>query len=63
MISLFTRFIIIVTIVVSIVDIVGFYAIMKNPNLLGIPFIIMMIIATIIPTVVNLWYWLIFKQR
>ena len=63
MISLFTRFIIIVTIVVSIVNTVGFYAIMKNPNLLGIPFIIMMIIAKIIPIVVNLWYWLIFKQR
>jgi hypothetical protein len=61
-ISLFIRFVIIVAIVVSVVDIVGFYAIQNDPERLTIPFIILMIIATIIPIAINLWYWLIFKQ-
>ena len=61
-ISLFIRFVIIVAIVVSIVDVVGFYAIQKDPKRLTIPFVFLMIIATIIPIAINLWYWLIFKQ-
>lgn len=60
--NLFVRFVIVVSIVVSIVDIAGFYAIKKNPERLKIPFVILMIIATIIPIAVNLWWWLIFKQ-
>jgi len=63
MVSLFVRFVIIIAVVVSIVDTVGFYAIMKNPETLTIPFIVVMIIATMIPIVINLWYWLVFKQR
>jgi hypothetical protein len=61
-ISLFIRFVIIVAIVVSIVDIAGFYAIQKDPTRLTIPFVLLMIIATIIPIAINLWYWLVFKQ-
>ena len=62
MISLFVRFLIIVTVVVSIVDIAVFYAIQKDPTMLTIPFVILIIVATIIPIAVNFWYWLIFKQ-
>ena len=53
-ISLFIRFVIIVAIVVSIVDIAGFYAIQKDPTRLTIPFVLLMIIATIIPIAINL---------
>lgn len=57
MLGLFARFAIIVAIVVSIVDIIGFYAIMKDPNRLTITFVVLMIVATMIPIVINLWYW------
>jgi len=56
--SLITRFIIIVTIVVSIVDVAGFYAIKKYPEILTAPFVILMIIGTIIPIAINIWWWL-----
>lgn len=62
MLSLFVRFVIIVAVVVSIVDISGFYAIVNDPKRLTIPFAILMMIGTIIPIVINLWYWLVFKQ-
>lgn len=62
MISLFTRFVIIIAIVISVTDTIVFYHIMKNPERLTIPFVILVIIVTVIPIVINLWYWLIFKQ-
>lgn len=52
------RFILIVTIVVSAVDITGFCAIKKYPEYLTIPFVVLMIVATIIPIGINIWYWL-----
>jgi len=59
--SLFIRFVIIVTIVVSATDLIIFYVHgFSNPTL---GFIISVIVITIIPIVINLWYWLIFKQR
>lgn len=56
--SLITRFIIIVTVVVSIVDVAVFLAIQKNPEILTIPFVILVIIATVIPIAINIWWWL-----
>jgi hypothetical protein len=62
-ISLFLRFVIIVTIIVSIVDIVGFYAIWKYGIRVTTWWIVLlMIIGTIIPITINFWYWLEFKQ-
>jgi len=49
------------SVVVSIVDTVSFYAIKKDPTKLTLPFFILMVVVTIIPIGVNLWYWLIFK--
>jgi lipopolysaccharide export LptBFGC system permease protein LptF len=63
MISLFKRFVIIVTIVVSITDAVVFYKLWETPELLTIQFVILVIIVTIVPIVINLWYWLVLKQR
>jgi hypothetical protein len=56
--NLIVRFILIVIIVVSAVDITGFCAIKKYPEYLNILFVILMIIATIIPIGINIWYWL-----
>jgi hypothetical protein len=54
MISLFIRFVIIVTVIVSIVDIVGFYAIQKYGIQYLWQIVILMIIGTIIPIAINL---------
>jgi len=60
MLSLFVRFVIIVTIVISITDIVVFYHIQKQgmQNVTW-QFVALVIIITIIPIVINLWYWLV----
>jgi hypothetical protein len=61
-ISLFVRFVIIVTVIVSILDIAGFYAIPKYGIQVAWLLVLLMIIGTIIPIAINLWYWLVFKQ-
>lgn len=62
MLSLFVSFVIIVAVVVSIGDVIGFYVIMEDSKWLTTPLVILMIIAMIIPIVINLWYCLVFKQ-
>jgi hypothetical protein len=61
MLSLFVRFVIIVTVVVSITDAIVFYEIWKNPERLTPLFVMLVIIVTVIPIAVNLWWWLVFK--
>ena len=62
--SLFIRFVIVTAIVISVTDLIEFYHIQKNGiQALTWQFVTLMIIVTIIPIVINLWYWLIFKQR
>ena len=56
--KLFTRLVIIIAIVISITDSIVFYHIMKDPERLTIPFVILVIIVTVIPIMINLWYWL-----
>jgi len=64
MLSLFIRFAIIITVVISATDVIIFYHIQKNGiQALTWQFVISVIFITIIPIVINLWYWLIFKQR
>ena len=64
MLSLFIRFVIIVAIVISATDVIVFYHIQKNGmQSLTWQFVISVIVITIIPIVINLWYWLIFRQR
>jgi hypothetical protein len=62
LISLFVRFVIIVSIVISVTDAVVFYHLWREPRILTVPFVVLVIIVTIVPIVVNLWYWLIFKR-
>jgi len=60
--SLFARFVIIVTVVISATDAIIFYVIkkrgMKMKDITW-PFVIAVIIITIIPIVVNVWYHLV----
>ena len=57
--SLLIRLIIIVTIVVAVTDTVVFYKLRQHPEKLTVPFLIAVIIITVIPIAINLWYhWL-----
>jgi len=62
-ISLFTRFVIVVTIVVTLTDIIVFYALQRHNTHMTWLLLILTIIITIIPIVINLWFWLVFKKR
>jgi len=53
MLSFAKRFLIIVTIVVAITDLIVFHIHQK----VSLPFVILAIIITMIPIAVNLWYW------
>jgi len=61
--SLFVRFIIVVTVVIAATDGIIYYHVKKNPEVLSIPYLIMVILITIIPIVINLWYWLVFRKN
>lgn len=62
--SLFIRFVIVVTVAIAATDVIVFYHIQKDGiQSLTWQHIISIIVITIIPIVINLWYWLIFKQR
>jgi len=58
MLSLLDRFVILVVFIVTIVDVIGFYAIKDDPSRLTVPFVIEMIAATIMPIALCLWFWL-----
>ena len=56
--SIITRLFIIVAIVVTITDLIVFYKVSKNPNILTVRFVIMVImviIVTLIPIAINFW--------
>jgi heme/copper-type cytochrome/quinol oxidase subunit 4 len=62
--SLFRRFVIVVSVVIAATDVIVFYHLQKNGiQSLTPKFVISVIVITIIPIVINLWYWLIFRQR
>ena len=60
--SLFARFLFIFSIVVSVTDIVVFYHIMKNPGELTWSLVVLIIIVTMVPIVISLWFWLVYKD-
>ena len=62
--GLFARFAIIVAVVISATDVIEFYHIQKNGiESLTWLHVFLIIVITIIPIVISLWYWLVFKQR
>jgi DNA-binding transcriptional ArsR family regulator len=60
--GLFARFVFIFSVVVSVTDIVVFYHIMKNPGELTWSLVALIIIATMVPIVISLWFWLVYKD-
>jgi heme/copper-type cytochrome/quinol oxidase subunit 4 len=56
--KLTTRLIIIVTIVVTITDLVEYIHLKQHPERLTIPYVFLIIIVTVVPIAVNIWYWL-----
>ncbi len=64
--SLFARLVLAVTVAISATDAIIFYVIQKHGMQMQDitwPFVIAVIIITIAPIVVNLWYWLVFKPK
>lgn len=62
--SLFQRFVIVVSVVIAATDVIIFHHLKQNGIQSLTPrFIVLVIVITIIPIVINLWYWLIFRQR
>ncbi|NYZ78412.1 hypothetical protein H0N96_03355 [Candidatus Micrarchaeota archaeon] len=45
-------------IVIALTDLIMFYAIERNSTVVTLPLVISIIIITIIPIAVNVWYWL-----
>jgi hypothetical protein len=60
-ISLFIRFVVFVAVVISIVDILGFYTIRRYGIRVTWLIVLLLIIAKIVPILMSLWYWLVFK--
>jgi heme/copper-type cytochrome/quinol oxidase subunit 4 len=56
--ELLPRLILIDAIIVSLTDAIVFYHLKQHPENLTMQFVIMVIIITIIPIAINLWYWL-----
>lgn len=54
--SLIKELIIRVIIIVSITDVIEFYAINRNHGVITVPLAIGIIVITIIPIVINIWY-------
>lgn len=60
--GLFARFVIIIFIVVSATDIIVFHHIMNHLEDLTWYFVSLVIIVTMVPIMINLWYWLVYKD-
>lgn len=54
--TLFTSLIIRVTLIVTITDLVIFYVISKRKLAITVPFVVSVIVITLIPLVINIWY-------
>ena len=60
--ELFVRFTIVVVLVVAITDSIVFYVMQRRHRQMTWPLLIATIIITIIPIVIQLWFWLIYKK-
>jgi hypothetical protein len=54
--SLITELILRIVLIVSIIDVIVFYLINKNPGAITMPFIIGIIVVTIIPLTINILF-------
>ena len=60
--NVFTNLVIRTIIIISITDIVEFYRLKTNQNRLTPFFVFEVIVVTIVPMVINLWWVLIYKK-
>ena len=60
--NVFTNLVIRTIIIISITDIVEFYRLKTNQNRLMPLFVFEVIVVTIVPMVINLWWVLIYKK-
>ena len=60
--DLFVRLVIIVSVVIALTDIAVFYHVMRTHEIVTWQFVAAVIVITIIPIAINLWYWLVFRQ-
>jgi hypothetical protein len=61
--SLLARFIVIVTIVVSATDAIVFYHARQHPERITALFVVEVIVITVIPIAINLWFWLKYRAK
>ena len=54
--TLLTSLIIRVALIVSIIDAVIFYVISKRKLVITVPFVISVIVVTLVPLVINIWF-------
>ncbi len=54
--SLFTSLIIRVVLIVAITDLVIFYVIVRKNLAITVPFVMSVILVTLVPLVINIWY-------
>jgi len=62
--SLFIRFTIVTIVAIAATDAIVFHHVRINGvESLTTPFVASVIFITVLPIAINLWFWLIFKQR
>jgi len=54
--NLTTRLIVISTIIVAITDVIEYIHIKQNPERLTVPFLILVIVVTVVPLEINIWF-------
>ncbi len=54
--NLLTRLVLIITIVVTITDLAWYYRLTQNPERLTLPWTIAVILVTIVPIVIIIWF-------
>ena len=54
--TLFTSLIIRVTLIITITDSLIFYVISKRKLVITVPFVISVIVVTLVPLVINIWF-------
>jgi len=52
------RFLLITAIVIALTDFIVFYHVQRSPEIVTWPFVGLVVIITIVPIAVSLWYWL-----
>jgi len=63
--DLFVRLVIIISVIITLTDTILYYVMLKHGMLndVTLQFVAMVIIVTIIPILINMWYWMVFRQK